>query len=113
MESRFSRAILFMLAGPLIWAVHFLFIYAVNGVNCARPALQISWAGLPLSSWIIVVASMAALTAMVLIHLRHRANRPPGGRPEFRLWLAGALSLLSAVAIVWETLPVLMMRHCL
>jgi len=112
MQNSFSRAFLFMLAGPIIWAAHFLFIYSVNGIACARPALHGAWAGLPVSSWIIVAAGLAALAAMALIHLRLRTRAPPIGHPGFLAWLAGALSLLSAVAVVWETIPVLLVPAC-
>lgn len=112
MQSSFSRVFLFMLAGPIIWAAHFLFIYVVNGIACARPALYSTWAGFPVSSWIIVAASLLALGGMVVIYLRARPGMPRRGDPRFLPWLAGTLSLLSAVAVIWETMPVLMMPAC-
>lgn len=113
MQSSFSRVFLVMLAGPIIWAVHFLFIYAVNGVACARPAMHDTWAGLSVSSWIIVAASLLALCAMALIYLRHHARMPQLAHPGFLSWLAGGLNLLSAVAVVWETMPVLLVPACI
>lgn len=112
MTGNFSRTFLFMLAGPLIWAAHFLFIYAVNGVNCARPALHDTWLGLSAPLWIIVAASLLALLAMAVIFLRHYWRMPRTATVGFVPWLAGALSLLSAVAIVWETMPVLLVPAC-
>ncbi len=112
MQNTFARAFLPMLAGPIIWAVHFLFIYAVNGVACARPALRTAWMGIAASSWLIAAASLLALLAMALIYLRLRTRMPRAGDPEFLPWLAGALSLLSAIAVVWETVPVLLISPC-
>ncbi len=112
MRNGFSRTFLFMLAGPIIWAAHFLFIYSVHGVACARPTLHGAWAGIPVSSWIIVGASLLALIAMALIYLRLRTRMPHIGDPGFLPWLAGTLSLLSAVAIIWETIPVLWVPAC-
>lgn len=113
MPGTFSRAFLFMLAGPIIWAVHFLFIYTVNGVACARPAMDRSWAGMPVASWIIVAASVAALTAMAFIYLRMRNRVPGNAGPGFLPWVAGMLSFLSAVAVVWETMPVILVPGCI
>lgn len=113
MQSRYSHAFLVVLAGPIIWAVHFLFIYAVNGVACARPASYDMWAGFPVSSWIIVAASLLALCAMALIYGRRHTRLPQLGHPGFLSWLAGALSLLSALAVIWETIPVLLVPACI
>lgn len=112
MQSSFARAFLLMLAGPIIWAAHFLFIYSFVGVVCARPALHVKWMGAAMSSWVIVAASLLALAAMAVIYLRLRGSMPRTGDPAFLPWLAGTLSLLSAVAIIWETLPVLLVPPC-
>jgi hypothetical protein len=113
MQRRFSRALLFMLASPIIWAAHFVFIYAVNGVACARPALHGVWAGIPVSGWIIVAASVLALVAMALVYWRQRTDMLRTGEPGFLAWLARMLSLLLAVAVVWETMPVLLVPACI
>lgn len=112
MQSSFTRVFLFMLAGPILWAVHFLFVYAVNGVACARPPLHGGWLDVPLSSWIIIAASLLTLAAMALAYLCLRTRTPRLGDAQFVPWLAGALSLLSALAVVWETLPVLLAPGC-
>lgn len=111
-QNSFSRTFLFVFAGPIIWAAHFAFIYSTHGIICARPALRDVWAGAPGFSWIIVAASLVALAAMSLIYLRLHARMPHIGNPGFLPWLAGALSLLSAVAIIWETMPVLWTPVC-
>lgn len=112
MQRSFSRVFLFMLAGPMIWAAHFLFIYSVHGVACARPMLYGAWLGAPVSAWIIVAASVLALAAMGLIFLRLRTRLRRSGDRGFPSWMAAALSLLSALAIVWETIPVLLVPAC-
>ncbi|HAP28062.1 MAG TPA: hypothetical protein DCR74_21140, partial [Achromobacter sp.] len=66
MKTRFSVELLYLIAGPLIWLVHFLFIYVVNALACARSALTGLWLGLPVSSWIIVAGGAAALGGMAL-----------------------------------------------
>lgn len=108
MQNSFSRTFLFMLAGPLIWAAHFVFVYSMHGVACARPAWQASWMSLPVSAWIIMAASLLALLAMAFAHFRLRHS----GDDRFLSRLAAALCLLSAVAIIWETLPLLWVPAC-
>lgn len=112
MQSKFTRTFLFMLAGPIIWAAHFLFIYALHGLACAQPTLLGNWSGIPASAWIIAMSSGLALLAMALVYWRGRHHVPHGGRPGFIPWLAAALSLLSALAVVWETMPLLWLPAC-
>ena len=51
MKTRFWIELLLLIAGPVIWLAHYLFIYTVNAVACARSALAGTWMGLPASSW--------------------------------------------------------------
>ncbi|HWL29123.1 MAG TPA: hypothetical protein VNQ97_09475, partial [Burkholderiaceae bacterium] len=66
----------------------------------------------PASVWIIVAASVAALAAMGLIYVHLRTRMPTLADARFLPRLAGALSLLSAVAVVWETIPMLFLPAC-
>ncbi|HCQ47008.1 MAG TPA: hypothetical protein DIW53_09590 [Achromobacter sp.] len=117
LTSPFGRDLLLLIAGPLIWMVHFLGIYIVNALACARPAsaLAMQAAGLPVSSWVIIAASVAAWMAIAAA-ARHaarrsrRENAPDGAR--FRAWLTGALCVLSALAVVWQTVPVFLVAAC-
>jgi len=113
MRTRFSVELLYLIAGPLIWLAHFLFIYIVNALACARSALTGLWLGLPVSSWIIVAGSVAALAGMALAAWRQHARVRAQRAPPFHAWLCAALCGLSAVAVVWETLPVFLMAACL
>lgn len=112
MKTRFSVELLYLIAGPAIWMLHFLFIYIVNALACARGTLPQAWLGLPASSWIIVAGSAAALAAMALAAWRQQRRVRAAGAPAFHAWLTAALCGLSAVAVVWETLPVFLMRAC-
>lgn len=112
MAGGFFRGFLSTLAGPLVWAGHFLFVYGLNGVICARPALQSHWLGLPWSSWVICGASLLALAVMAVLYRRLRGRLPTVGDPRFLPGLARALTLLSALAVIWETVPVVMLPAC-
>ena len=107
-----TRTFWFMLAGPIIWAVHFLAVYSVHGIACARPALASDWLGLSASAWIILVLSVSALASMALAYRCLHTRIPAPGNPRFLPWLAGTLSLLSALAVVWETIPLLWLPAC-
>ncbi|CAB3684708.1 hypothetical protein [Achromobacter piechaudii] len=113
------RQLLLPILGPTIWMAHFLAIYIVNALACARPgSLLAQHAGpLPVSSWLIVaasVAALAALTATAALAQRQRAhgyNDAPASA-RFRAWLTGALCLLSGLAVVWQTVPVFLVTAC-
>lgn len=107
-----TRATLATLFAPTLWFVHFLAVYIINALGCARGQWQTPWLGLPASSWIIVVVSVLSLAAIALVWYRQSTRGPQEGSLRFLLWLTGALSLLSALAIVWETIPVLMVPAC-
>ncbi len=112
MKSPFGIELLYLIAGPAIWLAHFLFIYTVNAVACARSALAGAWLGLPASSWVIVGGGVAALAGMALAAWRQRGRVRASGAPRFHAWLTAALCALSALAVVWETLPVFLMPSC-
>ncbi|MFD4838056.1 hypothetical protein ACFWP0_11150 [Achromobacter sp. NPDC058515] len=106
---------LFLIAGPTIWLAHYLFIYTVNALACARSALASQWMGLPASSWIILAGGALALAGMAGATWRQRLRqRPPASSTAtFYAWLTTALCLLSALAVIWETLPLFLMPPCL
>lgn len=107
-----TRATLAMLAAPTLWFVHFLAVYIINALGCARGQWQTPWLGLPASSWTIVAVSVLTLAAIALVWYRAWTRGHHEGSGGFLLWLTGALSLLSGLAVVWETIPVLMVPAC-
>ncbi|SSW67153.1 hypothetical protein AVE30378_02475 [Achromobacter veterisilvae] len=112
MQRRFWIELLLMVAGPVIWLAHFLFIYMVNAVACAHFPSGGVWMALPVSSWIILAASALALAGMAAVSLYQRRRVRTRRLPRFHGWLTGSLCLLSAVAVLWETLPVLTAAAC-
>lgn len=107
----FTRNALRLCAGPLIWAAHFLGIYGLTGVVCARPDAQVAWLGSSILVWGVGAASVAALVAIAA--LQWRAGRQQASDDSgFIRWTAAALSVLSSIAIVWETMPVFLVSAC-
>lgn len=114
MRAPFGIELLLLIAGPLIWFAHFLFIYAVNSLRCIRApdALGAWWAGLPLGAWIIILSALVALLAMACISVHQHRRIQSAGRSTLHARLTSALCLLSAMAIVWQTLPVFLVSAC-
>jgi len=102
--------------GPLIWAAHFLAIYALTTLACERRGMA-AWFGVDAVPWFIGAATLAAVIVLVLtisgaLHsVRHDASLPePSG---FMRWLTAAIAALALLAVLWEALPVLLVPICL
>ena len=108
----FTTNFLLMLAGPLIWAAHFLAVYVYAGILCARPRWNVEWLGLSIAGWGTVAASVVALAAMAALLVFARARGVEHDNRIFIRWISIGLSLLSAVAIIWETVPVFLVPAC-
>lgn len=107
--SRFIRTTAFMAAGPAVWALHFLIIYAFAALACAR---GFSHATL----WAVGGTTAVAVIALVAIMLRALARATEGSlsaEPQrFPYWTACGFAALSLLAVAWETLPVLLLPPC-
>jgi hypothetical protein len=98
-----------MVAGALVWALHFLSIYVFAALACARGFADVRWLGIGVVSWTIGAATALALAALAIIVVGvMRGARPIG----FNDWVSASVAALAAVAIVWETLPALMVPAC-
>lgn len=108
----FTRSFLRLFSAPIIWAVHFLAVYTITGIACARPQLQRQWLGIDAVVLGICVASAVAIAAICVLHLRDWRRRLRYGKTDFTHWTASSLGLLSVVAIFWETIPVFLVPVC-
>lgn len=111
--------ILGAVAGMVVWAVHFGAVYGVNAVACARGFAGRAVLGLPLVPLLVLGASALALGAVAVVGVRawrrlHAGLSGEDGEyePQFTVWMSAAVALLAALAIVWEAVPVLMLRPC-
>jgi len=89
-----------MSAGVIVWAVHFGALYGFTALACAR-----GFAGAV--PWVTGAASFVAVLAMLFIMAR---NLPRRG--EFESWMAFSIAALALVGIVFETVPVYVVRTC-
>ena len=98
-----------MVAGALVWALHFMAIYGFAALACARGFAGVRWLGIGVVARRIGVATVIALGALLLIVARALRGRAGGG---FDAQITAGVAALAAVAIVWETLPAVMVPTC-
>jgi hypothetical protein len=104
------------LAGLLIWSLHFGAIYAFQALACARGFAGREVAGVDIvTAFIAAVTLLALLAAAAVIATGRRSSGPAvelAEHDEFLRRLTILVAGLSAVAIIWQALPVLMMPPC-
>lgn len=97
----FARVSLSTAAGALVWAFHFGALYQATALACARG--DTGW----LRGWILLATALAVCACLELL------RRRPAADADLASWLRRALALLALGAIVWQTLPVLLVaRPC-
>jgi hypothetical protein len=109
--------------GPLIWAGHFLLVYVGAAILCQKAGRAASL--LPVQ-WATACATVLALAALALLtrtlwRVRARSltdddyefeHNSPEERHRFLSHVALMLCALSAVAVIYTTIPVLLMESC-
>jgi hypothetical protein len=110
--SSFTHNFLLLFSGPLIWAVHFVTVYGFIGILCARPPVKGAWLGFGVAAWGVTAASLLAIAAMAAVYLLVKPRDMAPDNQTFIRWMSLALSLLSAIAIIWEALAVFLVPVC-
>ncbi len=94
----------------IIWSGHLLILYGVLGVICARSPEAVGGAVLP-ALWLV-----SALAVVALLYIGWAlARRLRGEHPlehRFALFAGVVVTLLSLVAVLWATLPLLVLPPC-
>lgn len=100
MSMGFVEATLRMSAGVIVWSLHFLAIYGVTGLACARGAPDVVAHA---------VALATALACLALVPLIVQGYRRRGA---FEHWMSATVAAFALVAVVYEALPVLLVPSC-
>ena len=125
----FERDSLFsLIAGPLVWSVHFLSIYVFTALACARDFFAARLFGIPIvplvGSLLSLVAIALIVDALYLSWYRWRGDEPAGQPPpphdrgdvvsrrEFMAYAGLLLSAIALIATVWQTLPIFFFASC-
>jgi hypothetical protein len=104
------------LGGGIAWTLHLLSIYAIGEFGCVGGWDRISWAGIGLVAWLIIILStlllLVAVAATLVGYLDKRRDEgrdSPEWEDEGGVFLSSYGALLSglfALIILVETLPV-------
>jgi hypothetical protein len=127
----FERDSLFsLIAGPLVWTVHFLTLYILTAIACAHGFFHEEILGVrvvPLVGGAVTVAAVALILDGGLLAYRRWRGMPSDGGPaplpphdandvasrrRFMAYAGLLLSGLALIATVWETLPILFFATC-
>jgi hypothetical protein len=127
----FERDSLFsLIAGPLVWTVHFLSLYIFTAIACAKGFFHDEILGVRVvqlfGGAVTVIAVVLILDAMILSYRRWRGmpwDGEPGPLPphdandvasrrRFMAYAGLLLSGLALIATIWETLPVVFFATC-
>ena len=117
-----------LIAGPLIWSVHFLAIYVFTAIACAHGFFDDEILGIrtvPLAGSAFSLIAIALLADALYVSWRRwrgdgRQEEPPpphGGndkasRRRFMAYSGLLLSAIALIATVWQTLPVYFFASC-
>jgi hypothetical protein len=105
-ETRPVTDLLIAFAGPIVWAGHFFGVYLTEALHC--PA-QVPPAQATVRS-IGVALTVLALAAMLAFAIRHHRDARAGR--SFALGFAFPLTLLSALAVFWTSVPLFLLPAC-
>jgi hypothetical protein len=93
------------LAGPIVWAGHFFFLYLTEAFAGAggSPAAAVRWSG--------IGATLVALAALALFSMRSSVvyGRGNSALAEPAFPFAKPLIFLSMIAVVWSSLPLFLL----
>lgn len=106
---RAVRAILDVLFGYIVWAAHFLVIYCVNALACARGASAAAPATVVGLKAFYLAATLAAVALVAWHAWRRRAG---AGADEFLSRLTVASDAIAIAGIALQVFPIVMLSLC-
>ncbi len=127
----FERDSLFsLIAGPLVWTVHFLTLYILTAIACAHGFFHQELLGVrvvPLVGGAVTLIAVALILDGGVLAYRRWRGMPADGEPaplpphdandvasrrRFMAYAGLLLSGLALIATVWQTLPILFFATC-
>jgi hypothetical protein len=115
----FTPTFAYMLGGLIIWSIRFVGAYSFTAIACSRGWTEELFAGLrliPLGVGLMTLAAILGCIAIVFWALARVRFRAPDVDVEentrFVHFIAATVAVLALVAMIWETLPVLLIPAC-
>lgn len=107
----------------VVWALHFVVIYSLQGLACARGLWRMPVAGLEAMTWALWAVTVAAWLAIALLTVgawqvwRRRAVADASGRAvddrrEFLAVLGLLVASIAAVGVLFTVVPVALLPTC-
>lgn len=111
------------IAAPMaVWALHLVAVYSLQGITCGQDLGNPRLAGLPALAWWVLALTAACFAALAWLGLRawrgwraanaDRSTPAIAARRRFGASVTAALSVLAAVAVLFTTIPVLLLPGC-
>src|ERR671926_108044 len=113
----FIITFVYLMAGLIVWFARFLAGYGFTGLICARPTWPQELFGVSTVTFGVGLMTILALAANGAVgwHAAGRLRSTPARGTEngrFVHATAAAVVALGTIAIVWETIPILMIPAC-
>lgn len=128
MTARRGENLFSLIVGPMVWAVHFLVVYVIIAIACAKGAFYAQVYGIGVVPLIVIVVTVIAVGLIVhgiVVAMRRwrgslgeRRVMPPhdqsnkDSRRRFMAYAGLLLCGLALIATLWVALPVLFMHSC-
>lgn len=106
------------IAAPMaVWALHFVAVYAMQGLACAQDWQRAPLGGREAVFWWLLLATLAALVVIAALGLRAwRALRQPeddaARRHRFARRVTLAASAMALVAVAFTAIPIFLLPAC-
>lgn len=114
----FTPTFLYMLGGLIVWGVRFLAVYSFTALACARGWSEATPGGIGLVPLVVGIATLVAvlgcvaLLAKAVTRLGDRSSQEGAENTRFVHIIAASVAALAILAMVWETLPFLLITGC-
>jgi hypothetical protein len=107
------------IAAPMtVWALHFVVVYAMQGLACAQDWQRLPWAGREAVFWWLLLATLAALAAIAGLGLRawrvlrRSADDDAARRRRFATRVTLAASAMALLAVGFTATPIFLLPTC-
>lgn len=106
---RFTSTTLWMGAGVIVWALHFLALYGITAVVCATGSDDARWLGLGIVPWTVAVSTLVGVGLVAWVGVRAWRRH---SHERLAPWLTATLCALAAFAMLLEAIPVAIVPVC-